>query len=149
MENVERLAFGPVPSRRLGKSLGVNNILPKHCTYSCVYCQVGKNTEHAINRKFFHSPENILIAVKNKLNKAKMKNETVNYITLVSDGEPTLDMNLGKIVSSLKQTNLPVAVLTNASLLWMPEVQEDLLSADYVSLKVDAISEYLWKKVDR
>lgn len=143
------IVFGPVPSRRLGRSLGINNILPKNCTYSCVYCQLGRTTNMTMERRPFYEPEVIFKNVKEKLGELALRNEKVDYLTFVPDGEPTLDIKLGRTISLLKQTRVPVAVLTNASLIWYEDVKEDLLQADLVSLKIDALSEELWRKIDR
>ena len=143
------LAFGPVPSRRLGRSLGINNIPAKTCSYSCVYCQLGKTTNMTTERQAFYKPEDILKEAKRKVDEAASRNERIDYLTFVSDGEPTLDTNLGKAISLLKQIGKPIAVLTNASLIWKNDVREDLLGANLVSLKVDAISRDLWRKVNR
>ena len=149
MENLGGLVFGPVPSRRLGRSLGINNIPPKSCSYFCVYCQLGKTINMAIARKSFFKPEDILKEVKNKVDKAVSSDEHVDYLTFVSDGEPTLDINLGKELSLLKKIGIPRAVITNASLIWQEDVKEDLLKADFVSLKVDTVSEDLWRRINR
>jgi len=149
LEDRGKLAFGPVPSRRLGRSLGINNIPAKICSYSCVYCQLGKNTNMTMKRQVFYKPEDISEEVKKKVNGAFLRNETIDYLTFVPDGEPTLDLDLGKTIALLKETKIPIAVLTNASLIWQNDVREDLLEANMVSLKVDAISEDLWKKVNR
>ena len=143
------IVFGPVPSRRLGKSLGINNIRPKVCTYSCVYCQLGKTSENTITRQFFYQPSDILKEAQRKVANANYRNERIDYLTFVSDGEPTLDANLGKEISLLKRMGIPIAVLTNASMLWLKDVRQDLLNADYVSLKVDAVKDDLWRKIDR
>jgi wyosine [tRNA(Phe)-imidazoG37] synthetase (radical SAM superfamily) len=149
LQNTATLAFGPVPSRRLGRSLGINNIPPKTCTYSCVYCQVGKTTKTTVDRQDFYNPEELSKAVRDKLDEAATKKEKVDYLTFVSDGEPTLDLKLSEEISSLKQIGLPIAVITNASLLFREDVQEDLRKADFISLKVDAVSEDLWRKINR
>jgi len=149
LENVGTLVFGPVPSRRLGRSLGINNIPMKNCSYSCVYCQIGKTINITTERRVFHKPEDIFREVKRKVNEVTSRNERIDYITFVPDGEPTLDINLGKVLSILKQTTIPIAVLTNASLIWRHDVKEDLLKADFVSLKVDAVSQGLWRKINR
>jgi wyosine [tRNA(Phe)-imidazoG37] synthetase (radical SAM superfamily) len=143
------LAFGPIPSRRLGRSLGINNIPAKTCSYSCVYCQVGKTTKITTERQVFYKPEDILKEVKRKVNEASSRNEKIDYLTFVSEGEPTLDLDLGIEISILKQIGIPMAVFTNASLIWRDDVRADLLEANLVSLKVDAIREDLWKKVNR
>jgi wyosine [tRNA(Phe)-imidazoG37] synthetase (radical SAM superfamily) len=149
LQDLKKLAFGPVPSRRLGRSLGINNIPPKVCSYSCVYCQLGKTGEKNLNRQVFYQPNAILKEVQRKVDNAALRNERIDYITFVSDGEPTLDVNLGEEISLLKRTGFPVAVITNASLLWLEDVRRELLKAEYVSLKVDAVSEELWKRIDR
>jgi wyosine [tRNA(Phe)-imidazoG37] synthetase (radical SAM superfamily) len=146
---MEALAFGPVPSRRLGRSLGINNIPPKTCTYSCVYCQLGKTSGILAERQGFYKPEDILREVERKVDEASLENEKIDYLTFVPDGEPTLDINIGKEISLLKRIGIPIAVITNASLLWIDRVKEDLTGADFVSLKVDAISQNLWKSINR
>jgi wyosine [tRNA(Phe)-imidazoG37] synthetase (radical SAM superfamily) len=147
--DVKTTAFGPVPSRRLGRSLGINNIPPKTCSYSCVYCQLGKTSNITVDRQAFYKPRDILKEVRRKVNEATVRNERIDYLTLVPDGEPTLDINIGKEISMLKKRGTPIAVITNASLLWLKDVKQDLLKADYVSLKVDAASEDLWRRINR
>jgi len=149
LENVGMLAFGPVPSRRLGKSLGINNIPAKTCSYSCVYCQLGKTINMKTERQAFYKPKDIFRQVKKKFDEAASRNERADYLTFVPDGEPTLDINLSNEISLLKQIGIPIAVLTNASLIWRRDVKEDLLEADFISLKVDAISENLWRNINR
>ena len=149
LQDTEILVFGPVPSRRLGRSLGINNIPPKACSYSCVYCQVGKTTKITVDRQTFYKPEELSRAVRRKVDEATVRNERIDYLTFVPDGETTLDLNISKEISSLKQTGMPAAVITNASLLWRDDVKEDLRKADFISLKVDAISEDLWRKINR
>jgi wyosine [tRNA(Phe)-imidazoG37] synthetase (radical SAM superfamily) len=149
LQDMKTLAFGPVPSRRLGRSLGINNIPPKTCSYSCVYCQVGKTNKLTVDRQAFYKPEELSRAVRRKIDEATLRNERIDYLTFVTDGEPTLDLNLSKEISSLKQTGLHTAVITNASLLWRDDVKEDLRKADFISLKVDAVSEDLWRKLNR
>ncbi|BAD84892.1 hypothetical protein, conserved, radical SAM superfamily [Thermococcus kodakarensis KOD1] len=143
------IAFGPVPSRRLGRSLGVNNIPDKVCTYACVYCQIGKTLRMEIKRRPFYEPELIFREVKEKVEEALARSERIDYITFVPDGEPTLDINLGKEAELLKSLEIPPAILTNSSLIWREDVREDLLKFDFVSLKVDAVSEPLWRRIDR
>jgi wyosine [tRNA(Phe)-imidazoG37] synthetase (radical SAM superfamily) len=149
LPKMETLVFGPVPSRRLGRSLGINNIPAKNCSYSCVYCQVGKTTNMTYERRIFHKPEKIVTEVKKKIQSASLKDESIDYLTFAPDGEPTLDINLGSETSLLKKTGIKVAVLTNASLIWRRDVREDLGKADMVSLKVDAVSNNLWRRVNR
>jgi wyosine [tRNA(Phe)-imidazoG37] synthetase (radical SAM superfamily) len=144
-----KLAFGPVPSRRLGKSLGINNIPAKTCSYSCVYCQLGRTIDMTTERQAFYKPEEISMEVKRKVDEAVPRNEGIDYLTFVPDGEPTLDINLGNEISILKQIEIPIAVITNASLIWRNDVKEDLLKANLTSLKVDAVSEDLWRRINR
>jgi len=143
------IAFGPVPSRRLGKSLGINNIPPKICSYSCIYCQLGTTPKKIATRQPFYRSNELFEAVRRKVDNVKTRNERIDYLTFVSDGEPTLDSNLGEEITRLRQLRLPIAVITNASMLWQKDVTRDLLKADYVSIKVDAISEHLWNTLDR
>jgi len=138
------IVFGPVPSRRLGRSLGINNIPYKVCTYACVYCQIGRTLKMEIKRRAFYDPARIYQEVKERIGV-----EPIDYITFVPDGEPTLDINLGKEVQMLKNFSHPIAILTNSSLIWMEKVREELLEFDFVSLKVDAITPNIWRKVDR
>jgi wyosine [tRNA(Phe)-imidazoG37] synthetase (radical SAM superfamily) len=145
---MERRVFGPVPSRRLGKSLGVNNIPYKICTYSCIYCQVGKAIKMQINRQEFYEPDELVDEAKELLSNIQDKKDYPDYITIVPDGEPTLDINLGILIEKLKMLGVPVAVITNASLVDQPEVQNDLLKADFVSFKADSFSPEIWKKIN-
>ena len=142
-------AFGPVPSRRLGRSLGINHIPPKVCTYSCIYCQLGRTIRMQSNRSVFYKPEEVVRDVEEKVVKAREKNEHIDYLTFVPDGEPTLDLNLGREIELLKPLDINIAVISNASLMWQEDVRNDLLAADWVSLKVDALTESLWRKVNR
>lgn len=90
------ITFGPVPSRRLGRSLGINNIPPKICTYSCIYCQLGKTFNMKIQPQVFYPPSKIFKEVQKKVEKSREKGELIDYLTFVPDGEPTLDINLGQ-----------------------------------------------------
>jgi len=102
-----------------------------------------------VDRQAFYKPEQILMQVERKVNDATLRGERIDYITFVPDGEPTLDVNLGKEISLLKHIGIPIAVITNASLLWREEIREELLAADFVSLKVDAVSDHLWRRINR
>jgi len=143
------LVFGPVPSRRLGQSLGINNIPPKICTYSCVYCQVGRTMNMQVNREAFYPPEDIVSAVRQRVEETRKAGEPLDFVTFVPDGEPTLDINLKHEIHLLKPLAIPVAVITNSSLIWQEEVQSALMEADWVSLKFDAVDESAWRRVDR
>jgi len=143
------LAFGPIPSRRLGFSLGINNIPPKHCPYSCVYCQVDRTTALEVKRRDFYPVEQVVCEVKQKISEAARAGRTVDYLTFVPDGEPALDNGPGKLIEALKAFHIPIAVISNASLISEPSVQADLLLADWVSLKVDAVAEREWRQINR
>ena len=143
------IAFGPVPSRRLGRSLGVNNIPPKVCTYSCVYCQLGRTIKMQVERSVFYEPEDILKDVRDKVEKSREAGEAIDYLTFVPDGEPTLDANLGREIELLKPLGIRIAVITNGSTIWREDVREDLMQADWVSVKIDATREEVWRRIDR
>lgn len=143
------LVFGPVPSRRLGRSLGVNNIPPKVCSYSCVYCQAGRTTRLEVERQSFYEPIAIEQAVRARLEQSAACGERIDYVTFVSDGEPTLDLGLGEAIDLIKRLRVRVAVVTNASLLWRQDVRNALAPADWVSLKVDAVRQATWRRINR
>ena len=141
--------FGPVPSRRLGRSIGINNIPPKICSYACVYCQLGRAIKMSTVRQKFYDPDELFVEVKKKVKSVLSSGETIDYLTIVPDGEPTLDMNLGQLISLLKSLNIPIGIITNTSLIDMPDVRDELYEADWVSLKIDTVSESSWKTIDR
>ncbi|HEB37850.1 MAG TPA: radical SAM protein [Thermoplasmatales archaeon] len=143
------ISFGPVPSRRLGRSLGINNIPPKICTYSCGYCQVGRTVKMNVERKEFYKTEELFKDVRGRVEETRKKNKDIDYLTFVPDGEPTLDINLGKEIDCLKSLNIKIAVITNASLLLRDDVKKDLKNADLVSVKIDTVNEKTWKKINR
>ena len=143
------IAFGPVPSRRLGRSLGINNIPPKICSYSCIYCQVGRTLNLEAERRIFYQPKEILEAVSEKVERSREKGECIDYLTFVPDGEPTLDMQLGHSIDLLRVMGIKIAVITNSSLIGRKDVRQDLQKADWVSLKVDSVTEKFWRKVNR
>ncbi len=143
------IAFGPVPSRRLGRSLGINNIPPKNCTYSCVYCQVGRTLNNGVERRQFYETDAVLAAVRKKLEESIAIGEQVDYLTFVPDGEPTLDVNLGREIEGLSSLDARIAVITNGSLLWREDVRAELKKADWVSFKVDSVLERVWRRVNR
>lgn len=143
------IAFGPVPSRRLGFSLGVNHIPPKTCTYACVYCQVGRTTDMRIEPRAFFSPDEVIAAVEAKLHEAREGGQPMDYCTFVPDGEPTLDIHLGELIAAVRALGPRVAVISNASLMDRAVVREALLEADWVSLKADAATPAVWHRIDR
>lgn len=142
------ITYGPVPSRRLGRSLGINNIPPKTCTYSCIYCQLGRTLQIQNERTSFYETEEIMKEVSDRVSKSKERGESIDYITYVPDGEPTLDVNLGKEIEMLRELDKKVAVITNASLLWMEDVRVDLCKSDWVSVKIDTVTRDIWNKIN-
>ncbi len=143
------IGFGPVPSRRLGRSLGINNIPPKNCTYSCVYCQVGRTLRNEVERRQFYETEAVMAGVREKLEQSRASGERVDYLTFVPDGEPTLDVNLGREIDALRSSGEKIAVITNSSLLWRDDVRAELGKTDWVSFKVDSVLERVWRRVNR
>ncbi len=119
---------------------------PKTCSYSCVYCQLGRTDNMICDRRRFYDPEVIVEEVRGKV---EAVGEGIDYVTFVPDGEPTLDVNLGAMIEAVNGLGVKTAVIGNASLLWMEEVRGDLMAADWVSVKVDAVTEEEWRRVDR
>ncbi len=136
--------FGPVPSRRLGRSLGVDLVPFKTCTYDCIYCQLGRTTCKTHERKEWVPMDAVLEELKQKLATHP------DYITLSGSGEPTLCPRLGEIIERIKaMTSIPVAVLTNGSLLWLKEVRAAVALADVVMPSLDAGDDLLFQTVNR
>jgi len=146
---LKSITYGPVPSRRLGHSLGINNIPPKICSYSCVYCQLGNTPNKQVERQTFYDLEEVAQSVKQKVKQVREKGEPIDYLTFVPDGEPTLDANLGKEIELIRPLDIKIAVITNGSLIWREDVRQDLQKADWVSLKVDTVSEEVWRRINR
>jgi len=145
-EKKKKFTFGPVPSRRLGRSLGVDLVPFKTCTYDCVYCQLGRTTNKTINRDEYYPVKDIIRGVKEKLHEISRP----DYITLSGSGEPTLHSRIGKIIHGIKEiTDIPVAVLTNGSLFWIDEVRNAVLDADLVIPSLDAGDESTFSYVNR
>jgi wyosine [tRNA(Phe)-imidazoG37] synthetase (radical SAM superfamily) len=110
---------------------------------------VGRTTHLEIERRNFFPVDQILQDVENKISECKKAGRKIDYLTLVPDGEPTLDLNLGKLIEGLKNFEIPVAVISNSTLIDRQDVREELLQADWVSLKVDTVDEELWHKINR
>ncbi len=140
--------FGPIPSRRLGWSLGVNVFPEKICTYSCRYCQVGVTHRYDTERRPYADPVSLAEKVAEKVAAVRAKGGKVDVVSFVPDGEPTLDARLGEAIAAVKRRGLPVAVITNGSLMDRREVRDDLLQADIVSVKIDAVDEAIWRRID-
>jgi wyosine [tRNA(Phe)-imidazoG37] synthetase (radical SAM superfamily) len=130
----------------LGFSLGVDVVLPKTCTLDCIYCQVGKTTNKTIERKEYVAPAQILSELEEVLKSGKK----IDYITLSGSGEPTLNSKMGEIIKKIKKiTQIPVAVLTNGTLLTDKNVREELLAADLVMPSLDAATQGIFEKINR
>ena len=143
------ITFGPIPSRRLGRSVGINNIPPKICSYSCIYCQIGRAIKMDHERREYYKPETVIEAVKDKVEKVHQAGEQIDYLTFVPDGESTLDINLGREIREIKQLGIPLAIITNSSTIDRRDVRRELKEVDLVSVKVDSVIREIWKKVDR
>lgn len=140
--------FGPVPSRRLGQSLGIDPIPLKTCNWNCVYCQLGRSRPLVNARKNYTAPEVILAHVQAAL--AAHRPGDIDWITFVGSGEPTLHASLGLLIRQVKTlTDLPIAVITNGSLLYLPEVRRELFAADAVLPTLDAGNAQLYRKINR
>ncbi|MCK4835010.1 MAG: radical SAM protein [Candidatus Aminicenantes bacterium] len=138
--------FGPVPSRRLGVSLGIDIIPFKTCTYNCVYCECGATTDLTLERKPYVDAETVLLELEQSLSNL----DHVDYITFSGSGEPTLNMDLGRMIVDIKQlTKIPIAVLTNGSLMYREDVVRDLLPADVILPSLDAVSTKLFSRINR
>ncbi|HBB91655.1 MAG TPA: radical SAM protein [Bacteroidales bacterium] len=145
---MESPIFGPVPSRRLGKSIGVNSIPYKVCSYSCAYCQIGKGVKMQVDRQEFYPVDLLVRGMEQKLNSLN-SNDYPDYLSIVPDGEPTLDIHLGELILKLKAFNIPIAVITNSSLISDKRVQNELMNADYLSIKVDTVDHTIWKRINK
>ena len=139
--------YGPVPSRRLGRSLGIDLVPRKICTYDCIYCQIGKTTKKTFLRKEYVPEKEVLEELKILLLEGS---SSIDYLSLSGSGEPTLHSKIRSIIKGIKEiTPIPVAVITNGSLLCRREVREDLLHADVVLPSLDAVSPEVIMKINR
>lgn len=143
-----KVVYGPIRSRRLGLVLGINNVKPKVCSYNCIYCPSGK-TSSSICTNNCLSPYELFISVKNKLEELNKTGKKIDYILFAGSGDPTLDSSLSKEIQLLREFGYKIAVFTNSALLWNENLQENLLYADYVSLKIDSVNEQTWLKLNR
>ncbi len=143
-QHTHRIVFGPVPSRRLGRSLGINHIPPKNCTYSCVYCQLGRSSNMNIDRAVFYSSNDIAQEVEQKIEEVTTKGEQIDYLTFVSDGEPTLDVNLGKTIELLKPFGKQIAAVCDVVILVTKSrtkhIKAGLLEAGYPEEQIMTVS---------
>lgn len=137
--------YGPVPSRRLGLSLGLSIVPRKTCTIDCIYCQCGKTTRKTLRRERFYPVEEIIADVRNAISGRK-----VEFLTFSGEGEPTLNQDIGRIIRRLKREfRIPVAVLTNSTLLTDAQVRRDLYPADLVVPSLDAADQRTFARVNR
>lgn len=142
------LVFGPVPSRRLGRSLGIDPLPLKTCSWNCVYCQLGRTPRPSTDRDRFVPESDVVDAVRHRLE--QLGEDAVDWITFVGSGEPTLHTGLGEMLRSVKSlTEIPVAVITNGSLLYREEVRSELLPADAVLPSLAAGNARLFKRIHR
>ena len=145
--NTPKYIFGPVPSRRLGRSLGGDLVPYKTCSFDCIHCDLGRTTFKTTSRKSYVSTEDVQRELDLTLPPLEKKPD---YITLSGSGEPTLNQNIGEIIHSIKHwTSIPVAVLTNGSLLFIEEVRKDLIEADVVLPFLDAINDVTFQCLNR
>ncbi|MFC1781033.1 radical SAM protein [Planctomycetota bacterium] len=141
-----RYFYGPVASRRLGLSFGLDIVPLKICTLDCIYCQLGKTARKTIERKDFIPVDSIIAELEISLS-AGLKTD---FITVAGSGEPTLNSRLGEIIDRIKQiTNIPIALVTNGTLFYMPEVRADCAKADLVLPSLDAANEHTFSKINR
>lgn len=140
--------FGPVPSRRLGQSLGIDPVPLKTCNWNCVYCQLGRSRPLVNQQQLFYPCEEILSEVRTALT-AHAPGD-IDWITFVGSGETTLHAGIGKMIRDVKAlTEIPVAVITNGTLLYLPEIRQALSLADAVLPSLDAGNALLYKKINR
>jgi wyosine [tRNA(Phe)-imidazoG37] synthetase (radical SAM superfamily) len=138
--------YGPVPSRRLGFSLGIDVVPFKACSLDCIYCQLGRTTHKTVERKPYTQGDVVCREIQEVLN----SEQPVDYITFSGSGEPTLNAEIGALIRQVKTiTNLPVVVLTNGTLLFREDVRKDLFAADVVMPSLDAASGPLFRKINR
>lgn len=141
-----KYTYGPVPSRRLGYSLGVDIVPFKNCSFNCIYCQLGKTTNITLERKEYTPASDIIEEIKNVVG----SDQQIDYFTFSGSGEPTLHLSLGKLINETKKlTTLPVAVLTNSSLINLPEVRTNLMSADVILPTLCAASNTIFNNINR
>jgi wyosine [tRNA(Phe)-imidazoG37] synthetase (radical SAM superfamily) len=142
--STDSCVYGPVPSRRLGRSLGVDLVPFKTCTYDCIYCQLGRTTRKTVRRQRWSSPEDVIAGVRDRLSSEP------DVIAIAGSGEPTLSAGIGTVIGGVRElTDVPLAVLTNGSLLGLPSVRRELADADIVIPSLDAPDEGLFRLVNR
>jgi wyosine [tRNA(Phe)-imidazoG37] synthetase (radical SAM superfamily) len=140
--------FGPVPSRRLGRSLGIDVIAPKTCTFDCLYCESGRTTVLSLQRQQFVEIDEVLRELDAYFREYP---QGADVLTFSSAGEPTLYLGLGALLEAIKARfrDLPVVVLTNGSLLWDPQIRRELCLADRVVPSLDAVDAHIFARLNR
>jgi wyosine [tRNA(Phe)-imidazoG37] synthetase (radical SAM superfamily) len=145
MAHYKRL-YGPVPSRRLGRSLGLDMVPMKMCCYDCIYCQLGPTTEHTTHRSECTDIDQVLADLERWLDDGG----TADYLTFAGCGEPTLNLNLGEAIARARQmTDIPTCVLTNGALLWKQGVRDSAMQADLIIPSLDAGTEDTFRRINR
>ncbi len=139
--------YGPVPSRRLGRSLGIDLVPHKVCTYNCIYCQIGETTKKTLIRREYVPVAEVLKEIESFL---KEGSSFVDYLSLGGSGEPTLHSRIQEVIEGIQaMTTIPVAVLTNGALFYQEEVRKDLLKADVLLPSMDAVSADVFERINR
>lgn len=141
-----KYVYGPVPSRRLGISLGISPIPKKTCNYSCIYCQLGRTDRMTNTRQMFFAVKEII----GEFDEILKNNIKFDVVTIVGEGEPTLYLGLGELISEIKKrTDKPVAVITNGALFYDSDLRNELYNADIVLPTLDAYDDESLKKINR
>jgi wyosine [tRNA(Phe)-imidazoG37] synthetase (radical SAM superfamily) len=143
---IYKYIYGPVPSRRMGISLGISPIPKKYCNYSCVYCQLGRTKNLTNKRNEFFDLKEIL----KEFQDISKKDIYYDVVTIVGEGEPTLYSELGRLIKKIKtMTDKPVAVITNGALMYDEKTRKDLMKADIVLPSIDACNENMFTRINR
>ena len=139
--------FGPVPSRRLGISLGVDLVTHKICSLDCVYCECGSTTNLTCERKEYVPLKDVLKELEHYFE----NNQNPDYITFSGSGEPTLNTTIGKVIEFIKKNKktVSVALLTNGTLFSKKDVRDDVMNADLIIPSLDAVSAQAFRKINR
>ncbi len=145
-----KILYGPLYSRRLGVSVGIDIIPYKTCSYNCVYCHEGETTHLTRSRQCFFEPQKVLETLSSLAGQKQLRSLDIDFLTFAGSGEPTLNRDLGRYIRYLKAISpVPVAVITNSSLLWDEQVRKDLSPADLVVPSLDAASSAVFNQVNR
>jgi len=138
--------FGPVASRRLGRSLGIDLVSPSTCSYDCVYCECGRTIDLQVERKEYGNPDRVIA----DLDRILASHPALDFVTFAGSGEPTLSLSLGRVIRHLKEhSSYPVAVLSNGSLLWQKAVREELAPVDLLIPTLTTAREETFRRIHR